>query len=46
MRIAEDATAGPGRYVPKLVRDATIGVRNAETLRRLAYLAEGGAGFS
>jgi len=44
VRIAEDATAGPGRYVPKFVRDTTIGVRNAETLRRLAYLAEGGAG--
>jgi uncharacterized protein YndB with AHSA1/START domain len=44
VRITEDATAGPGRFVPSFVRDAAIGARNTETLRRLAYLAEGGAG--
>lgn len=44
VRISEDATAGPGTYLPKFLRDATIGVRNVETLRRLSYLAEGGAG--
>jgi hypothetical protein len=43
VRITEDATAGPGRFVPTFLRDAAIGVRNTETLRRLAYLAEGGA---
>jgi len=44
VRITEDATAGPGRFVPLFLRDAAISVRNTETLRRLAYLAEGGAG--
>jgi len=43
VRITEDATAGPGRFIPSFLRDAAIGVRNTETLRRLAYLAEGGA---
>jgi hypothetical protein len=41
VRIAEDALEGPGRLVPKPMRDALIGVRNVETLRRLEYLAEG-----
>ena len=41
--IAEDAVEGPGTLVPKVVRDALIHVRNIETLRRLTYLAEGGA---
>jgi hypothetical protein len=44
VRITEDATAGPGRFVPSILRDAAIGARNTETLRRLAYLAEGHAG--
>ncbi|WEO78146.1 SRPBCC family protein [Cryobacterium sp. SO2] len=44
VRLAEDATAGPGRFVPRPLRDVAIRARNAETLRRLAYLAEGGAG--
>ena len=44
VRITEDAVAGPGRYLPGILRDAAIRVRNEETLRRLAYLAEGGAG--
>jgi len=44
VRITEDATAGPGRFIPGLLRNAAIGARNEETLRRLAYLAEGGAG--
>ncbi|MGY4859679.1 SRPBCC family protein [Cryobacterium sp. AP23] len=43
VRITEDATAGPGRFVPSFLRDTAIGARNTETLRRLAYLAEGGA---
>jgi hypothetical protein len=40
----EDAAEGPGMLVPKPVRDILIHSRNVETLRRLAYLAEGGAG--
>jgi hypothetical protein len=38
--IAEDVTDGPGQLVPQPVRVAGIDVRNRETLRRLAYLAE------
>jgi len=41
--IVEDATRGPGSYVPKAVRQPLIALRNAETLRRLAYMAEGRA---
>lgn len=44
LQITEDAVAGPGKLVPKPVRDVMIGIRNAETLNRLRYLAEGGAG--
>lgn len=43
VRITEDATEGPGRMVPLPVRSVLLGVRNTETLRRLAFLAEGGA---
>jgi uncharacterized protein YndB with AHSA1/START domain len=41
--IAEDAVRGPGTLVPRPFRQVAIGPRNAETLRRLAYLAEGRA---
>jgi uncharacterized protein YndB with AHSA1/START domain len=41
VRIAEDAVKGPGKLVPQIVRQALIGPRNIETLKRLAYLAEG-----
>jgi hypothetical protein len=41
--IAEDASKGPGRLVPKPARQLAIAPRNRETLRRLAYLAEGRA---
>ena len=37
----EDVTRGAGRYVPKLLRQPAIALRNTETLRRLAYIAEG-----
>ena len=43
VRITEDATAGPGRFVPSFLRDPAISMRNVETLRRLAFRAEGGA---
>jgi hypothetical protein len=42
--IAEDAVRGPGKVVPKALRDPMIGVRNRETLKRLALMAVGGAG--
>jgi hypothetical protein len=41
--ITENPDQGPGRLVPKPVRDPMIGIRNVETLRRLALLAEGRA---
>ncbi|MEV7662643.1 SRPBCC family protein [Paenarthrobacter sp. NPDC089316] len=44
--IAEDAVRGPGKVVPKKLRDPLIAVRNRETLRRLELMALGGAGRS
>jgi len=41
--MTEDAVAGPGSLPPRLVRQAMILPRNSESLRRLAYLAEGSA---
>jgi hypothetical protein len=41
--MAEDVSDGPARLVPQPVRVAGIDVRNRETLRRLALLAEGRA---
>lgn len=43
VRIREDAIAGPARIVPRRLRDVLLRWRNAETLHRLAYLAEGRA---
>lgn len=43
VRITEEAVKGPGTLIPPPVLDAVLHVRNAETLRRLAYLAEGRA---
>ncbi len=43
VRIAEDAAEGPGRLIPSILRQPLLHVRNTETLRRLAYLAEGRA---
>ncbi len=39
--IEEDATVGPGRFVPAPVRRPLIAWRNRETLRRLAFVVEG-----
>ena len=39
--IAEDAIAGPGRLLPRPLRQSLIAPRNTETLRRLAFIAEG-----
>lgn len=36
----EDATHGPGKLIPRRMRQLAIAPRNVETLRRLAYLAE------
>lgn len=38
--IEEDVVSGPGRLLPKPLRDPQLHWRNTETLRRLAYLAE------
>jgi Polyketide cyclase / dehydrase and lipid transport len=38
--IDEDVTDGPAKLVPEPIRVAGIDIRNRETLRRLAYLAE------
>lgn len=38
--IVEDAVEGPGALIPKPFRSVAIGIRNRETLQRLAYLAE------
>jgi uncharacterized protein YndB with AHSA1/START domain len=43
VRITENPSRGPGVLVPKPVRDPLIKIRNIETLRRLAFLAEGHA---
>ena len=43
VRITENPSRGPGVLVPKPLRDPLIKIRNTETLRRLAFLAEGHA---
>jgi hypothetical protein len=42
--ITEDAVSGPGTLAPAMVRQPLIALRNRETVRRLAMLAEGHAG--
>lgn len=39
--IEEDAASGPGKLVPGPLRDPMLTWRNTETLRRLAFIAEG-----
>lgn len=39
--LVEDVTRGPARALPKPLRQALMLKRNSETLRRLAFLAEG-----
>lgn len=43
LRLAEDASSGPGLLVPRVVRQAVITPRNTESLKRLVFLAEGRA---
>ena len=38
--MTEDAVAGPGRLVPKPLRDLPLSWRNVEALRRLAFVVE------
>lgn len=44
VRLIEDPLGGLTRFVPRMLLDVVLHLRNTETLRRLAYLAEGGAG--
>ncbi len=44
--IREDAVKGPGTLVPAPLRHAMLRWRNNETLRRLAFIAEGQSGRS
>ena len=39
--IVEDAVSGPGVLVPRPVRQVAIALRNTESMRRLALIAEG-----
>lgn len=39
----EWAVSGPAKLMPRPVQDVALHARNTEALRRLAYLAEGGA---
>jgi hypothetical protein len=43
VRLQEEPAAGPGRWVPSFLTQPLLVWRNAETLRRLAFLAEGRA---
>ncbi|MTD14631.1 SRPBCC family protein [Nakamurella sp. YIM 132087] len=44
IRMTEAPVAGPARWLPRFLLAAFLRPRNNETLRRLGYLAEGGAG--
>jgi hypothetical protein len=41
VELEEDAVSGPGMLVPEPLKGLSIKVRNVESLRRLAFLAEG-----
>ena len=41
VRITEEAVRGPGSFIPQPILDVPLFIRNVETLRRLAYIAEG-----
>jgi uncharacterized protein YndB with AHSA1/START domain len=41
VELRERAVAGPARFLPRPAQDVVLSPRNTETLRRLAYLAEG-----
>ncbi|MFC5338690.1 SRPBCC family protein [Leucobacter denitrificans] len=41
VRMQEEAVRGPAALIPRMFSDLVLHLRNAETLHRLAYLAEG-----
>ena len=41
--IVEQATAGPGALLPKVIQDPQLHLRNIEALRRLGFVVEGRA---
>ena len=41
IEMREDAVDGPATWIPRSLRQLAIGPRNAETLKRLALIAEG-----
>jgi hypothetical protein len=41
LSIVEDATGGPGKLLPRAARQLLIAPRNAESVHRLAFIAEG-----
>jgi hypothetical protein len=41
VRIDENAVSGPGALVPDAIMNVLLHLRNIETLKRLAYIAEG-----
>ncbi|AWB95294.1 SRPBCC family protein [Agromyces badenianii] len=41
VRIQEEPTSGPGKWVPRVLTEPMLYVRNRETLQRLAFLCEG-----
>lgn len=41
VRIQEEPVEGPGAWVPRFLTEPMLHVRNRETLRRLAFIAEG-----
>jgi len=41
VRITEIAVRGPGSWIPQPLLDIPLHLRNVETLRRLAFIAEG-----
>ena len=43
VRIVETAISGPAKLIPAPVESMLLRLRNVEALKRLAYLAEGGA---
>ena len=43
VRLTEHAVAGPARFIPTPIANAALHLRNTETLRRLGFLAAGGA---
>ncbi|WP_125131254.1 SRPBCC family protein [Microbacterium sp. 10M-3C3] len=43
VRLQEEGVSGPGSWIPQALLDVFLHARNTETLRRLAFVAEGRA---